>query len=91
MTWYRLSIQGSLMGVMRLSGDKDLMCSQLSSPGQGGVCQMFYYPLSHQLLRGWAFCSHSSTWDTGLKEACREGIPESQYSEKIATLLHLDL
>lgn len=41
---------------------------------------MFHCPLSHQLLRGWALCSHSSTWDTGLKEACKEGIPESQDS-----------
>lgn len=48
---YRLSIQG-LVGVMGLSGDKDLMCSQLLSPRQGGVHQMFNCPLSHQLLRG---------------------------------------
>lgn len=41
---------------------------------------MFHCPLSHQLLRGWALCSHSSTWDTGLKEACKEGIPASQDS-----------
>ena len=74
MTWSRLSIQGSLVGVMGLSGDKDLMCSQLSSPGQGGVCQMFHCPLSHQLLRGWALCSHSSTWDARLKWAT--GSPE---------------
>lgn len=84
MTWYRLSIQGSLVGVMRLSGDKDLMCSQLSSPGQGGVCQMFYCPLSHQLLRGWALCSQllhlgdrtegglqgRDTREPGLRENC---------------------
>lgn len=91
MTWSRLSIQGSLVGVMGLSGDKDLMCSQLSNPEQGGVCQMFHCPLSHQLLRGWALCSHSSTWDARLKGATGKGYQRARMQEEVATPLHLDL
>lgn len=91
MTWSRLSIQGSLVGVMGLSGDKDLMCSQPSSPEQGGVGQMFHCPLSHQLLRGWALCSHSSTWDARLKGATGKGYQRARMQEEIATPLHLDL
>lgn len=76
MTWSRLSIQGSLVGVMGLSGDKDLMCSQLSSPGWG--LPDVPLPLEPPAAQGLGLMLSLLHLGCQTEGGYREGIPESQ-------------